>query len=45
MTRIVILALQRDFASEWAESFRVKDPNPLGEEAIAEMLEESSQRA
>jgi putative membrane protein len=45
ITLAINVALQRDFASEWAESFRVKDPNPLGEEAIAEMLDESSQRA
>ena len=32
------LALQRDFASEWAESFRIKESEPLGEEAIARML-------
>jgi putative membrane protein len=28
---------QRDFSVEWVESFRVKDPRPLGEEAIARM--------
>ncbi len=27
-------ALDRDFQREWAESLRVKDPRPLGEEAI-----------
>ncbi|HEU4352930.1 MAG TPA: DUF2238 domain-containing protein [Burkholderiales bacterium] len=32
-------ALQRDFAAEWAESLRVKMPQPLGEDAIARMLE------
>jgi len=32
-------ALQRDFASEWAESLRVKRPEPLGEDAIARMLD------
>src|SRR5512134_2842788 len=31
--------LQRDFAAEWAESLRVKTPHPLGEDAIARMLE------
>ena len=31
--------LQRDFAAEWAESLRVKMPHPLGEDAIARMLE------
>jgi putative membrane protein len=33
-------ALQRDFAAEWADSLRVKHAEPLGEEAIAQMLEE-----
>jgi putative membrane protein len=32
-------ALQRDFASEWAESLRVKIAQPLGEDAIARMLD------
>ena len=32
-------ALQRDFAAEWADSLRVKRAEPLGEEAIAKMLE------
>ena len=45
ITLAINVALQRDFASEWVESLRVKDPEPLGEEAIAEMLEESSRRA
>jgi len=27
--------LQRDFAREWAESFRVKHKAPLGEDEIA----------
>jgi putative membrane protein len=31
-------AWQRDFAAEWADSFRVKHPEPLGEDAIAGML-------
>ena len=26
---------QRDFAREWAESLRVKRPDPLGEDALA----------
>jgi len=30
---------QRDFAAEWADSFRVKHPEPLGEDAIADMLD------
>ena len=33
-------ALQRDFAAEWAESLRVKDMQPLGEDEIARMLDE-----
>jgi putative membrane protein len=38
--------LQRDFAQEWAESFRVKRKVPLGEHAIARMrrAEEDSGR-
>ncbi len=31
--------LQRDFAAEWADSLRVKHAEPLGEDAIAQMLE------
>lgn len=31
-------SLQRDFAEEWAESLRVKHPQPLGEEALSRML-------
>ena len=30
--------LQRDFAREWADSLRVKNPNPLGEDEIARLL-------
>jgi len=33
-------ALQRDFNAEWAESLRVKHAEPLGEDAIARMLED-----
>lgn len=32
--------LQRDFAADWAESLRVKQARPLGEDAIARMLKE-----
>ena len=32
-------SLQRDFAREWADSLTVKKAEPLGETAIAEMLE------
>ncbi|WP_455198008.1 DUF2238 domain-containing protein [Kaarinaea lacus] len=31
--------LQRDFASEWTESLRVKDSTPLGEDEIARLWE------
>ena len=31
-------ALQRDFAAEWNESLRVKDPRPLGEDEIRRLL-------
>jgi putative membrane protein len=40
VTLVVNASLQRDFAAEWAESLRVKGKTPLGEERIAEMLEE-----
>lgn len=39
VTYAINRSLQRDFASEWAESLRVKTPHPLGEDAIARMLE------
>lgn len=35
---LVNAALQRDFAREWHDSLRVKQPEPLGEHAISEML-------
>lgn len=38
VTALINWRLQRDFALEWADSLRVKRPQPLGEEAIAEML-------
>ncbi|MFT7480625.1 MAG: putative membrane protein [Gammaproteobacteria bacterium] len=41
----VNVALQRDFAAEWAESLRVKGVEPLGEEAVARMLKEQGERA
>ena len=40
ITLTVNIALQRDFAAEWADSFRVKHAEPLGEDAVALMLEE-----
>jgi len=42
VTAAINWRLQRDFAREWAESLSVKGLQPLGEEAIAEML--STQR-
>ncbi len=36
------LSLQKDFAAEWQESLRVKDPRPLGEDAIARMLHDET---
>jgi putative membrane protein len=40
VTAAVNAALQRDFVEEWHESLRVKQAGPLGEVAIAEMLEQ-----
>ncbi len=40
ITAAINAALQRDFAREWADSLRVKHGEPLGETAIAHMLEE-----
>lgn len=40
ITALLNFYLQRDFASEWVESFRVKDSNPLGEDEIVRMLKE-----
>lgn len=37
----VNMAYQRDFAREWADSFRVRGPEPLGEVAIARMRREA----
>lgn len=38
VTAAINWRLQRDFAHEWAESLRIKDSRPKGEEAIAKML-------
>ena len=38
ITYAINRALQRDFAAEWAESLRVKETRPLGEDEIARML-------
>ena len=40
LTSAINRRLQRDFAREWAESLRVKIPQPLGEEEISRMLNE-----
>lgn len=37
ITAGINMVLQRDFASEWAESFRIHSDRPVGEEAIASM--------
>jgi putative membrane protein len=38
LTAALNVHIQRDFAREWAESLRVKDRRPAGEDAIARML-------
>jgi putative membrane protein len=38
ITGLLNVYLQRDFAREWAESLRVKQPKPLGEDELARML-------
>jgi putative membrane protein len=40
ITALINIWLQRDFAREWIDSLRVKDPRPAGEEAIARMIDE-----
>jgi putative membrane protein len=40
ITAIINVKLRRDFAREWAESLRVKHPQPLGEEAIKRLRRE-----
>lgn len=44
LTAAINAALQADFAREWADSLKVKRPAPLGESAIAKMLEERERR-
>jgi len=39
-TLLINVALQRDFAREWADSLRLKRTEPLGEQEIRRMLEE-----
>jgi putative membrane protein len=41
VTLVIYRALQRDFAAEWADSLRVKHEEPLGEEALAKMIDEA----
>lgn len=38
VTAAINWRLQRDFAREWSDSLRIKDPRPLGEDEIARML-------
>lgn len=38
ITGLLNLSLQRDFAREWADSLRVKHPEPLGEDELARLL-------
>jgi len=38
VTLAINAGLQRDFAREWIESLRVKDPRPLGEDELARLL-------
>jgi putative membrane protein len=40
ITAAINWRLQRDFAAEWAESLRIRDVGPTGEDAIAAMLKE-----
>jgi putative membrane protein len=44
VTACVNIIYQRDFAREWADSFRVHGHEPLGEVAIAKMRAETSAR-
>ena len=41
VTALLNRAIQRDFAKEWSESLRVKHPDPLGEDEIRRLIEES----
>lgn len=41
VTALINLGLQRDFASEWNESLKIKGHEPLGEEQIRRYLEEN----
>lgn len=43
LTAFINARIQRDFAQEWADSLEVKIDTPLGEDAIARMLNEGKQ--
>ena len=43
ITLAINLRIQRDFASEWRESFRIKNHKPLGEDEIARLLNDRDQ--
>jgi putative membrane protein len=40
ITGLINKHLRRDFAREWAESLRIKHPQPLGEEEIKRLRRE-----
>jgi hypothetical protein len=42
VTAAISARIKRDFASEWNESLRVKDRDPLGEVAIAKAMRQRS---
>jgi putative membrane protein len=44
VTMIINSAIQRDFAQEWADSLRIRRPEPLGEFSIRRLLRESKER-
>ncbi|MDY6946685.1 MAG: DUF2238 domain-containing protein, partial [Pseudomonadota bacterium] len=41
VTACINATYQRDFAREWADSFRVRSPEPLGEVALAKLRSEA----
>ena len=44
VTALINMKLQRDFAREMSESFRIKNKNPLGEEEIKRMMQNKKDR-
>src|SRR4030067_2076084 len=44
VTLIINLSLQKDFAQEWADSFRIKARKPLGEDEIKRMLKKRKRK-